>query len=81
MTTPFGLRPRVRGDGTETQRYTFNGAIHAEGITWLRGEFHAWLGQVASARFPLEIWRWLYAEFTRVFDARDLADTQLDALH
>ena len=67
--------------------YTFNAVTKQLGITYDRERFHSFMQGVELNTTPkplksrtLEEWRFWYDVFVKVSDARDLADTQADAL-
>ena len=64
--------------------YTFNGATKALGINYERERFHQWCVENKvfdlSLSWMLDSWLNFWNEFLSRQDARDLADTQADAL-
>ena len=63
-------------------RYAFNGATRLLNINSDRERFHTWFGKYFNLglAYDEDTWRTRYATFCQAEDARDLADTQADAL-
>ena len=63
-------------------RYGFNGATRMLNINRDRERFHRWCGKMVnlSNAYDEGTWRIYYRAFVQCEDARDLADTQADAL-